>query len=202
MRAELEATRTQAEIAKAKAAAVVEAKKAAEVRANAAQAAAEVDREKYLARREDQTKAAGSNVSRVNDARNIWSNDYGRTYWRDYNPRLDKSSKDYWKDYVTREIEDNQTAINDSKLIKNTVVPAAAIGSVGVFIAAAATNFLPIMLSIAAMLLAIATFVFKDCKDEIDYRKDSIKELRGQKVGGFTDAILSESKTSLNHPIR
>jgi len=44
--------------------------------------------------------------------------------------------------------------------------------------------------------------VFKDCKDEIDYRKDSIKELRGQKVGGFTDAILSESKISLNHPIR
>ena len=128
-------------------------------------------REKDLARREDQTKAAGPYVSRVND---------GRTYWRDYNPRLDKSSKDYWKDYVTGKIAGNQAAIKDSELIKNTIVPAAAIGSVGVFIATAATG-LTFMLSIAAALLAIAIFVFKDCQDEITNGKDNIKELSNNK---------------------
>ena len=144
------------------------------------------DREKDLARREDQTNAEGQYVSRVNDGRNLLSNNDSRTYWRDYNPRLgvdsglDKSSKDYWKDYVTGEIAGNQASIKDSELIKNTIVPAAAIGSVGVFIATAATG-LTFMLSIAAALLAIAIFVFKDCQDEITNGKDNIKELSNNK---------------------
>ncbi len=186
------------EVEKAQAAAVAEAKKAAEVRANTAQATAEVARKKDLVSREDQTRAAGSYVSRVDNGRNLWSNDYGRRYLSDNKPRLgvdsglDKSSKDYWMNYVTGEIAENNAAIKDSKLIKNTVVPAAAIGSVGVFIAAAATNFLPFMLSIAAILLAIATFIFKDCKDEIANRKDNIKELSNNKNVLFTDYLAEK----------